>query len=37
MDALKHDRCLSEETKADIDQALGEFLELWDKKVKQHK
>ena len=37
MDALKHDRCLSEETKADIDQALGEFLELWDKKVKQNK
>ena len=35
IDAIRHDRDLSEESKADLNQALGAFLDLWEKKVKQ--
>ena len=37
IDAIRHDRTLSEESKADLNQALGTFMELWNKKVKQNK
>ncbi len=37
IDAIKHERVLSEETKADLNQALGDFLHHWDKKEKQNK
>ena len=36
IDAIRHDRTLSEESKADLNQALGAFMELWNKKVKQN-
>jgi len=36
MDAIRHERVLSEASKADLNQALGAFLELWEKKVKQN-
>ena len=36
IDAIRHDRTLSEESKADLNQALGTFMELWNKKVKQN-
>ena len=35
IDAIRHDRTLSEESKADLNQALGTFMELWNKKEKQ--
>jgi F-type H+-transporting ATPase subunit alpha len=37
IDAIKHERSLSDESKADLNQALGAFLDLWDKKEKQKK
>ena len=37
IDAIKHERSLSEETKADLKQALGDFFHLWEKKEKQNK
>ncbi len=37
IDAIKHERSLSDESKADLNQALGAFLDLWEKKVKQNK
>jgi len=37
VDAIKHERSLSDESKADLNQALGAFLDLWDKKEKQNK
>jgi F-type H+-transporting ATPase subunit alpha len=37
IDAVKHERSLSDESKADLNQALGAFLDLWEKKVKQKK
>ena len=37
VDAIKHSRILSEETKEDLNQALGDFLHHWDKKEKQNK
>lgn len=37
MDAIKYERSLSEEAKADLNQAIGAFLDLWDQKVKQSK
>ena len=37
IDAIKHDRVLSDETKADLNQALGDFLHYWDVKEKQNK
>ena len=37
IDAIRHERSLSEESKADLNQALGDFLHLWDKKEKQSK
>jgi len=37
IDAIKHERSLSDESKADLNQALGAFLDLWEKKVKQQK
>ena len=37
IDAIKHERVLSDETKADLNQALGDFLHYWDVKEKQNK
>ena len=37
IDAIRHDHTLSEDSKADLNQALGAFLDLWEKKVKQNK
>ncbi len=37
IDAIKHEHILSEESKADLKQALGAFLDLWEKKEKQKK
>ncbi len=37
IDSIRHERSLSDESKADLNQALGEFLVFWDKKVKQNK
>lgn len=37
MDAIKYERSLSEEAKADLNQAIGAFLDLWDQKVKHNK
>jgi len=37
IDAIRYDRSLSEETKADLNQVLGDFLEFWDKKAKINK
>ncbi len=37
IDAIKHERALSDETKADLNQALGEFLHYWEMKEKQSK
>lgn len=35
IDYIRHERSLSEETKADLNQALGDFMDLWEKKGKQ--
>ena len=37
IDAIKHEHVLSDETKADLNQALGDFLHYWDVKEKQNK
>ena len=37
IDSIQLNRSLSKETKADLNQALGDYLVLWDKKVKQNK
>ena len=37
IDAIKHERVLSGEIKADLSQALGDFLHYWDVKEKQNK
>ncbi len=37
IDAIKRERSLSEATRADLNQALGDFLDFWEKKVKQNK
>ena len=37
IDAIRHEGNLSEESKADLNQALGAFLDLWEKKEKHNK
>lgn len=37
IDTIKYEGTLEEETKADLNQAIGEFLYVWEKKEKQNK